>query len=91
MKLENNNDLPGIDAILKLCNTLNAPIEFLLKDNGNRLYTAYANSFIYKQMSDMSDEEFRVFSKTMSALYSLYIDDKENAAITGDTKEPEKQ
>ena len=72
-KIENGGGTPGIETIIRLSLELRVPIEFFLKDNGQRLFTTYANSFIIDEMNKMPDDDFDLFSKLIGTLFECLI------------------
>lgn len=71
VKIENSTDIPGNETILKICNALEIPMDFLLKDNGWRHYATYADSFIIKELAKLPQEEFDMLSKVLDLMIDM--------------------
>ena len=62
---------PGIKNIARICNALNIPFDFLVKENGIRLFDTYSNVRMVAEMNELSDDEFALFTKSLSFQYEL--------------------
>ena len=69
VKLENSNNLPGWDNLFTICETLNIPIEFLIKDSGKRVFAEYANYKMVQEMQELDDDAFALLSQNIELLY----------------------
>lgn len=71
VKLENNEDSPGIDTILKICNSIQVPVEFLLKDDGGRVLKQYYDSYVFKELSKLSDDELDSITDSLTKIMEM--------------------
>lgn len=68
-RLETGHSTPSLDTLIHICNELNVPVDFLLKDNGNRAFTIYSASEFYKEMKNLDDETVKFYTDTLFSIY----------------------
>lgn len=71
VKLENNDDTPGIETILKISNSLDIPIEFLLKDEGGRALKIYYDSYIFTELSKLPDDKLDAITEALTKVVEM--------------------
>jgi len=71
--LESTNDAaPSLSTLMSICTILNVPLDFIVKDNGIRLFSDYAQSEILKQIQNQSDEYNAIYSDVLLTLYEQF-------------------
>ena len=69
-KLETGNASPSVDILIAASLVLSVPVDCLLKDEGIKMHTAYADSFFYDAITHYTDDEFQFYSKVLFDLYT---------------------
>lgn len=78
--LESANDsAPSLSTLISICTVLKVPIDFILKDCGERLFSDYVNSVIVKQIQQQDEFCNSIYSDVLLSLY-------ENLHVKGDTQ-----
>ena len=62
---------PGIKNIVRICTALNIPMDFLVKDNGIKLFDTYTNTRIFEEISNLPNDEFELLTKSLAFQYEL--------------------
>lgn len=70
--IENRNLIaPSLKSIAKICIGLNIPFEFLVKDNGYKVFNDYRNSTMLEFISNVPSEQYELLTETIGTLYDF--------------------
>ena len=68
--MESTNDAaPSLETLMSICMALNIPLDVVVKDCGERLFSDYANSVLVMEIQKFNIQENEAISKLIMTLY----------------------